>query len=81
MRRIHRTLLLTELELMDCLVTVNEMQKGGYSVGEVDSVTGPLIGRPKSATFRTLDVVGLDTFVHVAQNVYQQSEGDRKENF
>ena len=35
------------------LVTINEMQKGGYSIGEVDSVTGPLIGRPKSATFRT----------------------------
>src|SRR5690625_5021987 len=42
------------------LVTVQEMLKGGYSIGEVDSVTGPMIGRPKSATFRTLDVVGLD---------------------
>ncbi len=37
------------------LVTVQEMLKGGYSVGEVDSITGPAIGRPKSATFRTLD--------------------------
>ncbi|RFU70075.1 3-hydroxyacyl-CoA dehydrogenase [Peribacillus saganii] len=63
------------------LVTVREMLKGGYSVGEVDSVTGPLIGRPKSATFRTLDVVGLDTFVHVAKNVYDQVEGDEKEIF
>ncbi|EGL81549.1 3-hydroxyacyl-CoA dehydrogenase NAD-binding protein [Caldalkalibacillus thermarum TA2.A1] len=51
------------------MVTVEEMMKGGYSVGEVDSVTGPVIGRPKSATFRTLDVVGLDTFAHVAHNV------------
>ncbi len=33
------------------LITVKEMVKGGYSVGEVDSITGPLIGRPKSATF------------------------------
>ncbi len=49
------------------LITVKEMLKGGYSIGEVDSVTGPMIGRPKSATFRTLDVVGLDTFVHVAK--------------
>ncbi|WP_318507595.1 3-hydroxyacyl-CoA dehydrogenase/enoyl-CoA hydratase family protein [Bacillus sp. T3] len=57
------------------LVTLKQMQKGGYSVGEVDSVTGPLIGRPKSATFRTLDVVGLDTFVHVANNVYEQVDG------
>ncbi|MFC4323553.1 3-hydroxyacyl-CoA dehydrogenase/enoyl-CoA hydratase family protein [Litchfieldia salsa] len=63
------------------LVTVREMLKGGYSVGEVDSVTGPLIGRPKSATFRTLDVVGLDTFVHVANNVYEQVEGTEKEVF
>ncbi|SES66288.1 3-hydroxyacyl-CoA dehydrogenase [Salinibacillus kushneri] len=63
------------------LVTVREMQKGGFSIGEVDSVTGPLIGRPKSATFRTLDVVGLDTFAHVAKNVYDQVEGEEKEVF
>ncbi|MDY0405206.1 3-hydroxyacyl-CoA dehydrogenase/enoyl-CoA hydratase family protein [Virgibacillus sp. 179-BFC.A HS] len=63
------------------LVTVNEMQKGNYSIGEVDSVTGPLIGRPKSATFRTLDVVGLDTFIHVAKNVYEQVRGKEKEVF
>ncbi|TFD95887.1 3-hydroxyacyl-CoA dehydrogenase/enoyl-CoA hydratase family protein [Jeotgalibacillus sp. R-1-5s-1] len=63
------------------LVTVKEMLKGGYSVGEVDSVTGPLIGRPKSATFRTLDVVGLDTFIHVAKNVYDKVDGQEKEVF
>ncbi|WP_026677838.1 3-hydroxyacyl-CoA dehydrogenase/enoyl-CoA hydratase family protein [Fictibacillus gelatini] len=63
------------------MVTVQEMMKQGYSVGEVDSVTGPLIGRPKSATFRTLDVVGLDTFLHVARNVYDQVEGKEKEVF
>ncbi|GEL76624.1 3-hydroxyacyl-CoA dehydrogenase/enoyl-CoA hydratase family protein [Tenuibacillus multivorans] len=63
------------------LVTVKEMLEGGYSIGEVDSVTGPMIGRPKSATFRTLDVVGLDTFIHVAKNVYDHVEGDEKEAF
>ncbi|WP_106496767.1 3-hydroxyacyl-CoA dehydrogenase/enoyl-CoA hydratase family protein [Lentibacillus sp. Marseille-P4043] len=63
------------------LVTVQKMLEGGYSVGEVDSVTGPMIGRPKSATFRTLDVVGLDTFIHVAKNVYDQVEGAEKEVF
>nr|WP_289036905.1 3-hydroxyacyl-CoA dehydrogenase/enoyl-CoA hydratase family protein [uncultured Allobacillus sp.] len=63
------------------LVSVQEMLKGGYSIGEVDSVTGPMIGRPKSATFRTLDVVGLDTFIHVAKNVYDQVEGEEKEVF
>ena len=63
------------------LVTVNEMLEGGYSVGEVDSVTGPAIGRPKSATFRTLDVVGLDTFIHVANNVYEKVEEKEQEVF
>ena len=63
------------------LLAVNEMEKGGYSVGEVDSVTGPLIGRPKSATFRTLDVVGLDTFSFVAENVAKKSEGAEKQLF
>lgn len=63
------------------LVTVREMVERGYSVGEVDSVTGTLIGRPKSATFRTLDVVGLDTFVHVAKNVYDQTEGNEQKVF
>ncbi|WP_079526975.1 3-hydroxyacyl-CoA dehydrogenase/enoyl-CoA hydratase family protein [Halobacillus hunanensis] len=63
------------------LVTVQEMIKGNYSIGEVDSITGPLIGRPKSATFRTLDVVGLDTFIHVAHNVHEQVDGKEKEMF
>ncbi|RWZ54917.1 3-hydroxyacyl-CoA dehydrogenase [Halobacillus fulvus] len=63
------------------LVTVQQMLEKGYSVGEVDSVTGPLIGRPKSATFRTLDVVGLDTFIHVANNVYDQVDGKEKQAF
>lgn len=63
------------------LVTVQEMVNKGFSIGEVDSVTGPLIGRPKSATFRTLDVVGLDTFLHVAKNVYDQVEGEEKNVF
>ena len=48
------------------LVTVREMLSSGCRIGEVDTVTA-LIGRPKSATFRTLDVVGLDTFAHVAK--------------
>ncbi|MBD0383113.1 3-hydroxyacyl-CoA dehydrogenase/enoyl-CoA hydratase family protein [Paenibacillus sedimenti] len=52
------------------LVTLREMLANEYSVEEVDAVTGPAMGRPKSATFRTLDLVGLDTFVHVANNVY-----------
>ncbi|WP_338754815.1 3-hydroxyacyl-CoA dehydrogenase/enoyl-CoA hydratase family protein [Bacillus sp. FJAT-52991] len=63
------------------LKTVQEMLASGLTPGEVDSITGPLIGRPKSATFRTLDVVGLDTFIHVADNVYEQVEGEEKQVF
>ncbi|BFH62373.1 3-hydroxyacyl-CoA dehydrogenase/enoyl-CoA hydratase family protein [Paenibacillus azoreducens] len=61
------------------LVTLKEMTENGFTVEEVDAVTGPAMGRPKSATFRTLDLVGLDTFVHVADNVYNHvlSESER----
>lgn len=43
--------------------------ESGYTIEEIDALTGPLIGRPKSATFRTADVVGLDTLVHVARHL------------
>lgn len=47
------------------------MEKMGLTIDEVDSLTGPIIGRPKSATFRTADVVGIDTMVHVANGLYE----------
>nr|WP_153721162.1 3-hydroxyacyl-CoA dehydrogenase/enoyl-CoA hydratase family protein [Sporosarcina cascadiensis] len=62
-------------------VILHEMLERGYSIGEIDSITGTLIGRPKSATFRTLDVVGLDTYQHVAKNVYDQTTGDEQKVF
>jgi 3-hydroxyacyl-CoA dehydrogenase len=43
--------------------------KNGYTVDEVDVVTGPLIGRPKTATFRLIDLVGLDVWDHVERNL------------
>lgn len=46
------------------------------SVDEVDALTGPLIGRPKSATFRTADVVGIDTLIKVAKGVYDNCQQD-----
>jgi 3-hydroxyacyl-CoA dehydrogenase len=52
--------------IMDVFHLINDM---GLSVEEVDRLTGPVIGHPKSATFRTADVVGLDTLVNVAQGV------------
>ena len=50
----------------------------GLTVEEVDKLTGPVIGRPKSATFRTVDVVGLDTLVHVANGIYENCPDDEE---
>lgn len=50
--------------------------RNGFTVEEVDSLTGPLIGRPKSGTFRLSDVVGNDIFVHVAANLYPNIPDD-----
>ena len=54
------------------------MKELGLSVKEVDTLTGPLTGRPKSATFRTADVVGIDTFVKVATNIYNDCPEDEE---
>ncbi|MEO2044255.1 MAG: 3-hydroxyacyl-CoA dehydrogenase NAD-binding domain-containing protein, partial [Nitrospinaceae bacterium] len=59
--------------------TVEDM---GLSIEKVDKLTGPAMGRPKSATFRTCDVVGLDTLVHVANGVASNCPNDeRSESF
>ncbi len=50
----------------------------GMTVEEVDKLTGPVIGRPKSATFRTVDVVGLDTLVHVANGIADNCKEDER---
>jgi 3-hydroxyacyl-CoA dehydrogenase len=65
--------------IMSLFHAVKEM---GLTIEEVDKLTGPVIGRPKSATFRTVDVVGLDTLVHVANGIAQNCPKDeRKELF
>ncbi len=48
----------------------------GMTVEEVDACTGPAVGWPKSATFRTADIVGLDVLVHVVKNIYETAPGD-----
>jgi len=58
--------------------TLREAVAGGYTVEEVDAVFGPATGRPKSAVFRTADVVGLDTLVHVTRNCYDGLPGDER---
>ena len=56
------------------------VQSLNLSIEEVDKLTGPVIGRPKSATFRTVDVVGLDTLVHVANGIYKNCPNDEAHN-
>ena len=52
------------------------MEKLQLSIDEIDALTGPLAGRPKSATFRTADVVGIDTLIKVAKGVYDNCPND-----
>ncbi|CAM4041174.1 3-hydroxyacyl-CoA dehydrogenase/enoyl-CoA hydratase family protein [Gillisia hiemivivida] len=57
------------------------VEESGMTIEEVDKLTGPVIGRPKSATFRTVDVVGLDTLVHVANGLHEGVPNDEKHDF
>lgn len=54
----------------------HQVKEMGMTIEEVDKLTGPVIGRQKSATFRTVDVVGLDTLVHVANGLYENVPED-----
>jgi len=56
------------------------MDKLGLNIDQIETLTGPIIGRPKSATFRTADVVGLDTLVKVANGVYENCPDDEARN-
>lgn len=58
------------------LYSMRAMMELGLSIETVDSLTGPIIGRAKSASFRTADLVGLDTLMHVADNVYDGAPKD-----
>ena len=58
------------------MVTLEEAKKRNLSIEDVDALTGTLIGRPKSATFRTADVVGLDTMAFVTKTAYDKCVDD-----
>lgn len=58
------------------MAIMNAMEKLQLSVDEIDALTGPVVGRPKSATFRTADVVGIDTLVKVAKGVADNCPDD-----
>jgi len=58
------------------LHAMRTMIEDGYSIEEIDKITGPIIGRPKSGTFRTFDLVGLDVFAHVVKNLHENLPDD-----
>src|SRR6266550_2061614 len=60
------------------MITIKTMLEDGYSIEEVDKITGQIVGRPKSATFRTFDLVGLDVFGHVVRNLYEALVDDEE---
>ena len=64
------------LGIYSLMSTIHSVEKYKLSISEVDFLTGPLIGRPKSATFRTMDVVGLDTAVNVSNNLLKDLKSD-----
>ena len=53
-----------------------KVASGEYTIEEVDAITGPALGRPKSATFRTMDIAGLDILAHVVANMQEKFGGD-----
>ena len=58
------------------------LESGDYTIEEIDAITGPALGRPKSATFRTMDIAGLDVLGHVARNLARRScPTTRREQF
>ncbi len=64
------------------MVTIQTMLEDGYSIEEVDKMTGQAVGRPKTATFRTFDLVGLDVFAHVVKNLFDAlPEDDERDAF
>ena len=64
------------LGIYSLMSTIHSVEKYNMTVSEVDFLTGPIIGRQKSATFRTMDVVGLDTAVNVSNNLLNDLKND-----
>jgi 3-hydroxyacyl-CoA dehydrogenase len=62
------------LGLFGVMQIFRAMAGGDYTIEEVDAITGPAIGRPKSATFRTMDIAGVDVLAHVSRNLAERLE-------
>ncbi len=64
------------LGVFGILQTIHTMIEMDLTIEEVDAITGRAMGRPRSATFRTIDLVGVDVLLHVARNVYENAPDD-----
>jgi 3-hydroxyacyl-CoA dehydrogenase len=64
------------LALFDVVRALALVAAGQYSIEEIDAITGPPIGRPKSATFRTLDLAGIDILAHVVANLHERLDDE-----
>jgi 3-hydroxyacyl-CoA dehydrogenase len=60
------------------MAVLHRMAQDGFSIEEIDMLTGPIMGLPKSATFRTTDIVGLDVMVHVVTNLAEALPDDER---
>ena len=60
------------LALYGVVQILKQVESGAFTIEEVDAITGPPLGRPKSATFRTLDLAGIDILAHVVHNLYER---------
>src|SRR5215831_8862632 len=57
------------------------LETGEYTIEEIDAITGPVLGRPRSATFRTMDIAGIDILGHVARNIVERGPADARSSF
>src|SRR5262245_41495945 len=62
--------------LFGVIQTLNVLASGEFTIEEIDAITGPALGRPKSATFRTMDIAGIDVLGHVARNLSERLTDD-----
>jgi len=60
------------IALYGVIQILKQVESGAFTIEEVDAMTGPALGRPKSATFRTLDLAGIDILAHVVHNLYER---------
>ena len=58
--------------LYGVLLVLRALESGNYTIEEIDAMTGPALGRPKSATFRTMDIAGIDVLAHAARNLSER---------